>query len=336
MEFKWIQMSLFLTALLHFTAAAGVKNSHRIVRDEAGATLPCENLIKDQLKCRYTSWIFSDFKNITVELVEHGQIDERVGFKSDRLSITEDCSLQIKKVSEEDAGLYACQQYPPGGRQAPDAPVFLSVVSMTEHQRGEWMMLSCSVTPFDYCRHTVKWLFEGRDMEEHHHSMRTSHGLCYANVTLQAHHHMYRSRYDSLQCEVTVDKKVLLFPFRLQSSGEEPGEVKNDDKFNRATPAAPRTTESRIPTETTAVSENHETSDDRAWWRFLIVSVGLSALMITSVTVSVWTRTKGDLTQSGENRVCPDESDGTVTYENLRTSVPFRFQVQRTASSAPI
>ncbi|XP_060908715.1 uncharacterized protein LOC132985382 [Labrus mixtus] len=61
------------------------------------------------------------------------------------------------------------------------------------------------------------------------------------SVVTKTNHYVYKSRYESLQCEVTDGYEVQLFPFRLQPSVR---------------------------------------------WRLIIVLVGLSALMITVVTVN--------------------------------------------------
>lgn len=62
---------------------------------------------------------------MTALLFRHEQINQ-TGIpksKSDRLSVTGNCSLGIKKVTEEDAGRYTCRQ------QALDFFVLLSVVT---------------------------------------------------------------------------------------------------------------------------------------------------------------------------------------------------------------
>lgn len=53
--------------------------------------------------------------------------------------------------------------------------------------------------------------------------------------------------------------------------------------------------------------------------RFIIVSVGLSGLIITVVSVNIWTRTEGNKTQMDGNMEHndEDEDDGTVNYENV-------------------
>ncbi|KAF3703145.1 hypothetical protein EXN66_Car018833 [Channa argus] len=51
------------------------------------------------------------------------------------------------------------------------------------------------------------------------------------------------------------------------------------------------------------------------WLRSIIVSVGLAALIISVVTVHMWTRTKGNKTQMENNTVDDDE-----VYENVGDS----------------
>ncbi|CAJ1077893.1 uncharacterized protein LOC124050328 isoform X4 [Xyrichtys novacula] len=191
----------------------------QIVRAGDDVTLTCENLIQHQHECKFTTWTFSHLTNsAAVKLVEHGQIGEDVGSKSDRLSVTEDCSLLIKKVRGKDAGLYVCLQYPPRGQQEPDAQVFLSVVNMTELKNDDEVTLSCSVWTHKDLKAEVKWLFEDKVVDRRHHGVNTSKRLCCADVTLRPDHLMFRSRYESLQCEVSVSDKKQLFPFRLKHS----------------------------------------------------------------------------------------------------------------------
>ena len=85
----------------------------------------------DQHKCDRTTWLFSGSRNTAVvELIKYVQIGENTKAKSDRLSVTADCSLVIKKVTVEDVGRYICRQFQRSGRhQGPDSLVFLSVVS---------------------------------------------------------------------------------------------------------------------------------------------------------------------------------------------------------------
>ncbi|XP_032399487.1 uncharacterized protein LOC116706655 [Etheostoma spectabile] len=222
-EFKWIKMSLFLILLLHSTAAAGYLLSSS-VRAGDDVTLPCEHVTDGQRACDSTTWIFSGSGD-TVELVNLGKIKEEAGVKPDRLSVTEKCSLVIKKVTEEDAGRYTCRQfYTSGHQQGPDAVVHLSVVTMTEHQDSDEVTLRCSVSTYGPCTHTVKWLFKSRDVDKDNPDFRTSQSPCSSSVTFPTSHFSYTSRYQLFRCEVTEGDKVQEFPFSPQSSGEKPAE----------------------------------------------------------------------------------------------------------------
>ena len=99
------------------------------VRAGDEVTLPCDNVIHDQDKCDSTSWYFYYAPNTpAVTLFEDGQIHKEAKAKSDRLRVTEKCSLVIKKVTEEDAGLYVCRQIR-SGQQGQTSWVYLSVVT---------------------------------------------------------------------------------------------------------------------------------------------------------------------------------------------------------------
>ncbi|XP_060907575.1 uncharacterized protein LOC132984702 [Labrus mixtus] len=124
-ELKWIQTSLLLTALLQFDAAAAVDKEVRVGED---ATLSCETAIQGQQKCEYTTWLFVDSGNTAAgDLVTLGQV-KNSGVKSDRLRVTEDCSLVIKNITEEDDGYYVCLQDISGRRTDNVTLVLLSVI----------------------------------------------------------------------------------------------------------------------------------------------------------------------------------------------------------------
>ncbi|XP_036942290.1 uncharacterized protein LOC119012498 isoform X1 [Acanthopagrus latus] len=329
-QFKWIQMSLFVTAMLQFTGAAENLPASFTVTVGDDVTLTCENVIKPQQQCNSTVWTFSGLgSKQVVELVELGQIGKDVKAK-DRLSVTEKCSLVIKKVTVEDVGRYICEQYEYRGapKSSPDSVVYLSVVSMTEHQNHDEVTLNCSVWTYEPCRHTVKWLYEGKEVDTDNGSVTTSQSLCSASVRAPSHHHIYKSEFESVQCSVTDgDKEQQLFPFRLQSSGKKPGETTATTTTAKPppTPLLTATTESSDTSRTKRTSTTVRRADDassgpQVGWRYIIVSVGLSALLISVVTVSMWTRTKGNKTQRQENREHDDEDEdedeGTVVYEN--------------------
>ncbi|KAM8725478.1 uncharacterized protein AB9X84_002262 isoform 1-T1 [Acanthopagrus schlegelii] len=304
-QFKWIQMSLFVTAMLQFTGAAENLPASFTVTAGDDVTLTCENVIKPQRQCNSTTWTFSGLgSKQVVELVEHGQIGEDDKAK-DRLSVTEKCSLVIKKVTVEDVGRYICQQYEyrGGPKSSSDSEGYLSVVSMTEHQNHDEVTLICSVWTYGPCRHTVKWLYEGKEVDTDNGGVTTSQSLCSASVTFQRTQSLY-------ECKVTDRNKKQLFPFRLQSSGKKPGETTATTTTAKppTTPPLTATTESSDTSRTKRTSTTSRGADDassgpQVGWRCIIVSVGLSALLISVVTVSMWTRTKGNKTQRQENMV---------------------------------
>ncbi len=109
-------------------------------------TLPCENVIDDQDKCNNTSWIFSRTPSTeAVELVIFGQIDKSDEDVSDRLSVTENCSLVVKGTSFKDAGLYICRQAKSGQTETPDSRVFLNLIQ-SEFLRQNIFISSCLVS----------------------------------------------------------------------------------------------------------------------------------------------------------------------------------------------
>ncbi|XP_067337850.1 uncharacterized protein [Channa argus] len=214
-EFRRILMVLFLILMIHVTVTG--QFSFFTVRDGDDVTLPCGNVRDDQEKCDTTNWIFNRLRH-TVELVTSGQIDKNKISKStsDRLSVTENCSLVIKKVTDEDVGQYNC-------RQQEQYSVELSVVALTEHKDNNQVTLTCSVWTYDACRHTIKWLFKGKVMEKENNNLKTSQSDCSANLTFKDSHFIYSTKkYDLLQCDVThsITKEVKQFIFRPQSSGE--------------------------------------------------------------------------------------------------------------------
>ncbi|XP_033977234.1 uncharacterized protein LOC117475186 [Trematomus bernacchii] len=220
-EFRRIIMSSFLMLLLHFTAAK-LKYSSFTVRPGDEVTLPCDNVIHDQDKCESTSWHFIDSSSSTaVELVHRGQIGKEDKAKSDRLRVTEKCSLFIKKVTEEDAGQYNCRQLSSGQQEGPVTVFDLSVVTMTEHHDNDEVTLNCSVKTHGQCKHPVKWLLQGRDVVKDHRKIKTSQSFCSASVTFLTFHFSNTPRFELFTCVVRDEYtgEEHQFPFSPQSSG---------------------------------------------------------------------------------------------------------------------
>ncbi|XP_074471414.1 uncharacterized protein LOC141755947 [Sebastes fasciatus] len=282
-EFRGIQTALFLMLLLQFTGAAtGRRELYLAVRDGDEITLPCNSVIDDQNNCDSTTWFYRHSSSRPVVLVTDGQIDEQAEDKSDRLSVTENCSLVIKKLTEEeDAGQYYCRQIRSGQQLGLDAVVYLSFVTMTEQKNSDEVTLTCSVSTYDECRHTVKWLFKGQDLDKDNGDLKTSQSLCSASVTFRTSHYIHTSSYQSLKCEVTdsFTGTPQLFPFRL--SGE-------DTTTESPTP--------ELPTPESPTSGNSTAGG----WVYAVVAGVLAALLIIVVAVIIWKRRKGN-TQMDDN-----------------------------------
>nr|XP_040017040.1 uncharacterized protein LOC120808279 isoform X4 [Gasterosteus aculeatus aculeatus] len=296
-EFRGIQTSLLLILMLQFTEAA--TRQRLTVRDGDEVTLPCNSVTEDQNNCDSTVWFFTYLRSTqAVVLVTNGQIEEAKA-ESDRLSVSQNCSLVMKKVTRGDVGLYLCRQVRPGG-QYKDAEVLLSVVSMTEETNRDKVTLRCSVWTNERCEHTVKWMNGGQDVDKDK-EVKTSPSLCSASLSFMTSHFFYTSSFTSLTCEVTDGDKVMQF----SPSGEDT--------------TTTTTTEDTKAGDTTTTSAIREASaEPQSGWRLVSVSVGLAALIIILVVVNMWIRIKERKTQTEENAVRYDAEDDTVNYENMR------------------
>ncbi|XP_035760140.1 uncharacterized protein LOC118453495, partial [Neolamprologus brichardi] len=222
--FRWIKMFLFFVLMLQFGGAlSGDLSLSFTVRDGDKVTLPCQNLINNHHNCDTTTWIFTDSRGTpAVELVNLGQIKE-----SDRLSVTAECSLAIKKVTAEDVGRYTCRQFQSksGTQQGLDAVVYLSVVHMTEQKTADEVTLNCSVWTYERCKHKVKWIHNSEALDIDYSNLKTLESPCSATVTFLNDAYTHISTYD-FNCSVTTEfNKEQLFTFSTQSSGALSGDL---------------------------------------------------------------------------------------------------------------
>ncbi|XP_026196758.1 uncharacterized protein LOC113149112 isoform X2 [Anabas testudineus] len=222
-ELKRIQMILFLILILQFSVTG--QYTYFTVRDRSDVTLPCGNVIDDQDTCLPT-WMFKGSEQTaTVELVKHGKIEQSQS-KSDRLSVTENCSLVIKKVTAEDVGLYTCRQFISGRQQDGDSVIDLSVVTISEPKDGEKVKFNCFVWTYGNCRHTVKWLYQDKEVDKGNKDLETLQSGCNDAVHFLDSHFIYSSRFKLVQCKVTDLNTgvVQQFHFSPPSSKEKTGE----------------------------------------------------------------------------------------------------------------
>ncbi|KAK9531880.1 hypothetical protein VZT92_011273 [Zoarces viviparus] len=252
--FRWIQMYFLLLQITE--PVAGQLVVFVTVRDGDEATLPCNSVMDDHENCDSTEWLFDDpRRTAAVLLVRDGQIHKAAKDKSDRLSVSEKCSLIIKNVTDEDVGRYTCRQLRSGRQQGPDALIYLFGVTMTEHEDDDEVTLRCSVKTYEgRCRHTVKWLLQGRDIDKDNKELNPSQSSCSASLTFLTSHFIYTSRFNSFKCEVTEGNKVQQFSFRNSPSDENTGD---------------------------------DTTTATHWGLYVGVALGLAALLIVVVVVVV-------------------------------------------------
>ncbi|XP_051741806.1 uncharacterized protein LOC127508155 isoform X2 [Ctenopharyngodon idella] len=129
--------------------------------------LPCNNALSDCTST--TTWNYYNrfTHSAAVELINGGEKNKDTE-RHERLSLGSDCSLNIKNVTQEDHGLYTCQQWtgPKGQqqKQGNDTRVYLHVLhvsvspsssssssssSQTEISPGRSVTLSCQLYSYD-------------------------------------------------------------------------------------------------------------------------------------------------------------------------------------------
>ena len=124
------------------------------------------------------------------------------------------------------------------------AILYLCSSSVSKHEDSGWGTLSCSVWTRYSCRHTVKWLNKGHDVDK---NMTISQDGCNDTVRFPASHLKLKSTYQEIfQCKVTdgYTKEEHLFTFSPPSSGENMNYYKlqfNNDRsiFNNLWPFFP-------------------------------------------------------------------------------------------------
>ncbi|XP_077949587.1 uncharacterized protein LOC120808277 isoform X4 [Gasterosteus aculeatus] len=298
-EFRGIQTSLLLILMLQFTEAA--REQRLTVRDGDEVTLPCNSVTEDQNNCDSTVWLFTYLRSRPpVVLVRNGQIEEAKA-ESDRLSVSQNCSLVMKKVTRGDVGRYVCRQFRPGGHE--DAEVHLSVASMTEETNRDEVTLRCSVWTYERCEHTVKWMNGDQDVDKDN-EVKTSPSLCSASLSFKTSHFFYTSSFTSLKCEVTDGDKVMQF----SPSGDKTG------AFVTKTTNKPPVNETPEKTTTKSPPEDKKPVTAAWWWSLVYVSVGGAALVAITLGVVAWRRTKGNKTKTDDDA---DDPEGGVAYASV-------------------
>ncbi|XP_030577807.1 uncharacterized protein LOC115774593 [Archocentrus centrarchus] len=240
-----------------------------------------------------------------VTLFDHGQIHKEAEAKSLRLSVTADCGLHIKKVTDQHVGQYSCRQVISGVQQSPDSHVHLYVIQIIEQKSNDGVSLFCNVQTREHCRYTVEWLYEGK--ENITSEMEMSPGSCSATVTLSVTLFNQKSKiFESLKCKVTNDhtKEVELFPFSHQSSGDKTG-----GDATTTTTTTIKSTATKLTTKPTSTIRSDGTSSDGWSWWYIAAPVGLAALTVIAAVIIRQTAIKGNKRQKEENTAKAEAGD---------------------------
>ncbi|XP_035984750.1 uncharacterized protein LOC118558342 [Fundulus heteroclitus] len=268
----WILTLLFPILILQFTAVAGQRRAFFTVKVGDGVTLPCAYVKQEKHNCDRITWTSNKPGNRNVSWFNRGNFTKEAKAKSDRMSVTANCSLVIKNVTADDFGKYICRE----GLNPVPIVVDLTVTTMTEQRNNETVTFNCSVTTDTYCRHTVVWVFEGKEQLPSEKNVSAS---CSAAITISASHlHQNLKFYELLKCKVKdgYDKKDLLFTFSRQHSEEKTGHM---------------WTTSVTPT-TTQFSKDNQTKP-QGWFCWAALSVVMAGLLITVIVIITLKKTKG-------------------------------------------
>ncbi|XP_029966861.1 uncharacterized protein LOC115402440 isoform X4 [Salarias fasciatus] len=324
---------MFLLYLFVLQSAAVAAVVQRAGED---VTLTCQHELEGQRDCNGTTWSYTPGRISLVALVELGKLKEINETEPDRLRVTADCSLMIKKVTVQDVGRYVCYQYKSDGSlghiQVNWSDMFLSVATIvTEHEVDDEETLKCFVTSSDKSsKQEVKWKIKDQDIDDDNSQIKTEKNESSATVTLKKSHYLHPQSH-FLSCEVTDSRTGEKLRFSPRPSGDTKPTVK-PETFTKSTTtgtsgasADPQAESTRQPEQTTAASGGD--SQGSWWWLYLVVALGLIVLLITAVVIIRWKRTKGKKTVVDENTA--DAEDGisyaTISYSK-KTSSDVRAQ----------
>nr|XP_040016941.1 uncharacterized protein LOC120808254 isoform X3 [Gasterosteus aculeatus aculeatus] len=282
-----------------------------LVRAGDDVTLPSNHV--DQDRCDGSTWLYNRTDS-SVELVTLGKINNNALIpeaKSNKLSLTANCSLVIRSVSGEDVGRYTNRDFNEAGKQqGPDGVVSLSMFTMEEKDYGGLVVFSCFVLRFSECEHTVEWLYDGKQTD-----VMMSHAACEATVTFKAPLHQKSKYYKSLRCEVRDNQsgKTLLFEACSQFSSEQTGGPSGEGNI---TPPAPP----GGPSGEDNITPPAQSDSSSVWWPWLVIPlVGLLVLFIILVVFIRW-RNQGKRTQTDENIADPEEGVAYASVSYTRTA----------------
>lgn len=95
---------------------------------------------------------------------------------------------------------------------------------MTEQKEHQQVTVNCSVRRFAKCKHTVKWLYQGVDIDPDHKDLKTSQSDCSASVTFTTSHSVNTKNDQTLKCRVTKRGMMKEISFRKSPGSNNTGD----------------------------------------------------------------------------------------------------------------
>ncbi|XP_056603704.1 uncharacterized protein LOC130420440 [Triplophysa dalaica] len=142
-----------------FTGESGAEDSDVFISSGESVFLSCNDALH---QCSSTTWTYSKYTTSSTVEVFTGGINKNNTERSERLSLTSDCSLKICNTTQHDCGLYTCTQYVNGHQHGSYSRVSLHVLhvssssssssSQTEIRANTSVTLSCRLFSYN-CDH---------------------------------------------------------------------------------------------------------------------------------------------------------------------------------------
>ncbi|XP_057179960.1 uncharacterized protein LOC130547731 isoform X2 [Triplophysa rosa] len=155
-------LALILLSSL-FTGVSGAEVSRVFISSGESASLPCNDTLH---QCSSTTWIYNNYTSSSAVEVFAGGINKNNSERSERMSMTSDCSLNIYNTTQHDGGVYTCRRYVNGLQEGPDSQVYLHVLhvssssssssSQTEIRANTPVTLSCQLWSHDSCDYLLR------------------------------------------------------------------------------------------------------------------------------------------------------------------------------------
>ncbi|KAK7910105.1 hypothetical protein WMY93_014789 [Mugilogobius chulae] len=287
----------FFLLVLQHSGTVAVRDTYHTVREGDDIALACE--IEDQNQCESTNWD-SVVKGRVLGLFKRGHIGKNV---NPSVRLLQNCSLLLRRVTAEQKGAYICSENSSTYTQRNIH--YLSVVILSQSTQQDRVTYNCSVKD---CYHNVTWLNNNnqevtKDHTDLQMSQYHSFSVCWASVSFKNTSPPSPS-HRALKCEIRQRLSTEIFTFF--------------PKFKDLPPTS-LTNCSCEETPTTATHTGF-------FLRHVLLSAGLLALILSVVTVLLYTKVKGSrMSRSHYSRAYAQSS---VMYENTREepSVSIRLQ----------